>query len=339
MMTIDGMGVFTPVGLNVPQTMGSLRTGLERFSEIEVFGEDGEPVVASSTPLQRDGLLGTERLIAMGGFALAECAEGHEAEPTPILLCAPEPAEAGTTFPFEHVVSGLARHAGVSIDPSLSRLFPMGHAAIGHALHHARELLSSRRARACYVGATDSLLQLDRLALLMKLERIKNSNTSDGFIPGEAAAFLRVTTAARHAGTYALIHGIGFGTERSTRTSGEPLAAVGMTAAFRAALGDARATIQDVDLVATDLSGERYGFQEMALAMTRLKPRRPNPLPTWSLAESVGEVGAAAGPLALAYLAFMARAGGAPGPRLMFAGGSESGARTAIMLGQVHDGL
>jgi 3-oxoacyl-[acyl-carrier-protein] synthase I len=126
--------------------------------------------------------------------------------------------------------------------------------------------------------------------------------------------------------------------EKATRASGEPQQALGLTAAIRAALADARATIQDVALFGTDISGERYGFHELALAYVRLKPRRTGIVPHFHAAESVGEIGAGIGPLTLAYFAFMLRAGGAPGPGLLFTGGSENGGRAAVFIGEATSG-
>jgi len=333
---IDGIGVFTPVGLNVPQTMGSLRTGLERYSELEgILGADGEPVVAAATPVIGDGLLEEEREIVIGASALRECAGDRNREPLPVLFCAPEPADQVTSF--ERVLAGMARESSVAIDHDQSAIFASGHAAIGPALARARELITAGRAQACYVGAVDSLLHRKRLARLISAERIKDGNNSDGLVPGEAATFLRVGRASSQ--SLASVRGIGIAFESATRESGKPANGVGLANAMRGALADARATARDISLLATDLSGERRSFQDLALALTRLRMERATPLPQYSLAESIGEVGAAVGPLSLAYCAFTLRAGGAPGPGVMFVGGSDSGARTAVMLWEVHRGI
>ncbi|HJZ84560.1 MAG TPA: hypothetical protein VKN99_05280 [Polyangia bacterium] len=343
-LAIQSVGAFTPVGLNVGQTMGSLRTRLARFQEVQVYPpQEGEPLVCAPTPILNDVAVGADRLVVMASHALAECARGFEAEPAPLLLCAPEPDE--MTLNAEALLGRIAEHASVRIELEQSRLFAGGHAAVVPALAAADALLASGRVPACYVAGVDSLLDLARLRRLMGEQRIATEDVWDGVIPGEAAACLRISR-RRDARALAWVRGFGMAEEPATRASRKPNSAQGMTRAVRAALADAEVTMQQIALHAYDLSGERYRFYEAAIAHTRLRPRRKDRLAALTVAVSVGEVGAALGPLTLAYAAFMLRMGGVSVPEelgaipagVLYTGGAEGPLRGAVFLSEIGHG-
>jgi len=134
--------------------------------------------------------------------------------------------------------------------------------------------------------------------------------------------------------------------EPATRASNRPNSAQGMTRAMRAALADAQVTMHQVALHAYDLSGERYRFYETAIAHTRLRPKRKDRLAALTVAVSVGEVGAAMGPLTLAYAAFMLRMGGVSVPEelgaipasVLYSGAADGPLRGAVFLSELGHG-
>lgn len=339
LLAIQSIGAFTPVGRNWGQTMGSLRTSLSFAAETPFFTPDGEPLIASSADLALPdpsfrGALEVYRFLVMGAFALAECAQGHSQEPTPLLLCCPEPEQLRADW--QELVRHLAEHALVTLDHRLSAIFPTGRAAIAQALSHADFLLQSGRARACYVGGIDSLLLLQRLEMLIDQDRVRYAGNGQGFIPGEAAAFLRVV-ARPDRETLACVVGVGLSQESATRTMDQPNNGVGLARAMREALSQAGANMKDVGFFAHDASGERFSFKEFALALVRLRPIH---LDRWTAALSVGEVGAAVGPLTVAYLAGMHAGRGATAPYCLYAASSDGPTRGAILVGAppVHGG-
>src|SRR5437016_2856740 len=89
-LSVTGLGTFTPVGINVPQTMGSLLTRLQWFDDLDLLGATGEPVTGARVSLSNVENT-TERYVGMGRFALAECREsgqsaGAPGEPVPLFL-------------------------------------------------------------------------------------------------------------------------------------------------------------------------------------------------------------------------------------------------------------
>jgi 3-oxoacyl-[acyl-carrier-protein] synthase-1 len=341
-LAVDAIGAFSSVGLNVPQTMGSLRTRLALFTELPIFGNDGEPLVGAPAPLQTELASAWERRVAMGAFALAECAQGAAEEPLPLLLCTSEAEDDAT---FGAFLRRLGREARVALEPTLSAQVPGGHAAVGPALQQAHALLASGRSRACYVGAADSLLERGRLERLSQSGRVKHENASDAFIPGEAAAFLRVSLRPSSE-SLAQVTGVGQADEARGFGSGKPSTAQALVTAIKQALAQAGATTEDVAVIGQDVTGERYFFSEWSLATTRLKFRRRHHLPTWTAALSVGDIGAALGPLTLAYFSFLLGGGGLGSLQddgvmrraLLYGACSDEALRSAVILREVGDG-
>lgn len=324
-LAVDSVGAFTSVGTNARQTMSSLRTRLSLPGETHFVGNDGEPIVAMPTPLQLDGVIGPERLLTMALFALEECARGREAEAVPLLLCVPEPTE--LALPWDRLLAALAVHATGRIDERQSQVIPAGRAAIATALRRAQEIVRSGRAPACYVGAVDSLVHGERLERLRVAGRIREEATA-GFTPGEGAIFLRVS-GMTDASALAIISGIGVAYEEATRTSDKTNTGVALARSMKDALTQSGMAMSDVGFFAHDVSGERFGFNELGFAVARMRPKK---MVKWTPTLSVGEIGAAVGPLAIGYLAFLLRSGGAPGPVTMFVTASDGPLRGTVVV-------
>ena len=77
---IEAVGAFTSAGSHVGETMGSFRIGESFFAETEFWGTDGNRVLVGVSDAFREGVMDPERLFAMAGKALTECAQGAPAE-------------------------------------------------------------------------------------------------------------------------------------------------------------------------------------------------------------------------------------------------------------------
>ncbi|WP_218187953.1 PAAR-like domain-containing protein [Desulfosarcina cetonica] len=157
--------------------------------------------------------------------------------------------------------------------------------------------------RYCIVAGTDSYLTAGTLSGLEENQRLLTDSNSDGFIPGEAAAAVRLALKANAPTAPVTITGIGFGSEKATIVSEEPLRADGMVAAIKSALAMAGCDMGALDFRICDLSGEQYGFKEAALALTRLLRVRKEEFDIWHPAECIGETGAAIVPVVLCVAA------------------------------------
>jgi 3-oxoacyl-[acyl-carrier-protein] synthase-1 len=299
---VESLGTFTSVGVNVPQTMISLRLSRACHHDMPIFMA-GKPLVAAPTPIPTDAAAGSVRLQAMGTFALRECARGRQ-HPLPLVLCLPERA----TTDAQRIFEGIVRHADVAVDVPTSRILVGGKAIFASALIEADALLTAGTAPACYVGGVDSLLELERLHALHAASRLKDENNSDGFIPGEAAAFLCLSR-RRSTDALAWLRGVGSGQEATPFGGEQPNTGIGLTAAVKAAVRDGNVHSEEIAFLAHPASGERFFFNELSLATQRLRIDRKAHVMAWAPGVSVGEVGVAGGPLTTAYMAFQARKG------------------------------
>lgn len=345
-LAIHRVGLVTGVGLSAPAACAAMRCGLTGFVETR-FMFDGEWLFGCPAPLA-EPWRGREKLLQMAALAIRECLHDAPRVPVrqvPLLVCLAEEERPGRLAGLDaSFLADLQARLGFAWHPA-SAVIAGGRVGGVQALARARELLAGG-CPLCLVVGTDSLLVGATLTAYHERRRLLTADNSDGFIPGEAAGALlvgpdadleAVPPAGGTAGETAapgrlLVAGIGFGREPAPIESGEPLRAEGLTQAIRAALADGGIGYERLDYRLGDMSGAQYQFKEAALAMSRtLRVRKPA-FDLWHPADSVGEVGAAAAPVALALAEAAARKGFAPGPGALYHCGNDDGARAALAL-------
>ena len=336
-VAVTALGAFTPVGINVAHTMGSLLTKLQWFDDLDLTCGDGEPLTGARVRL-RSVEEGVDRYLAMTQFALGECLREASGQtdgagggpgaraPLPLLLATSE--QRNLPCPAEELLDRVLEAHGDVWDRGRSRVFAGGKAGSIRALAAAEGLLRDREVGACYVGGVDTLLDPVRLYELLDAGRLQEGGGagSDGFIPGEAAVFLRLE--AQRAPTArvtiqgsAVCDGPGW-------APGAALANAGI-----AALAEATRAASALGAITHDGAGNQPSFEELALALTRLPfGGGGTSLLPWAPALSVGETGAAAAWLELAMAAFFLRENVFAGPVLSCLT-SEGTARAAVVLG------
>ena len=299
-MYITSTGMVCPVGRNAAAACAAMRAGIAKFDELPYLDSRIEPIIGAAVPSLDDGLRRYERVAALLSGAVADCL--GETVPdmvaeVPLLVGLAEPGRPGGSAEMaDAVVREMRRQLGLSFHPRLSRAFTLGHTSGFHAVRYARELLQEAHAPACLVCGVDSYINARSLRWLERHGRLKTAENSDGVIPGEAAAAVMIhPRLVRGQGALVEVIGLGFAHEAAGVLSEEPLLAPGLTAAARAALAEARVGMHDIDFRLSDVTGERYGFKEHALALTRLLRRRREDVPLWHCADSIGDTGAAAG--------------------------------------------
>lgn len=326
---IQAAGAVTPVGLGLPQTAGSLRTRVQLFEDLEIVGPDGEPLRGARVRLPEQHR-GVERLVAMAVAALEESVAGKRLDGVPLILCGPEPV----AFPYEpaNLLHDIARQCSAGIDGGRSRMIARGRLGVVEALGGAAALLA-RGSEYVLVGGVDSLTDPERVAQLAREGRLIDAANSDGFVPGEAAVVLLLSSRAEP-GALAYFQGLGAARESAVHGSDEPVTGLGLQQAIVQALGEARVRIQDIAYLMHDFSGEQMPFEELLMAMNRLATGSLE-FPDWGPATCVGETGAAAAFVSLATLAFYHHAGVVQGPSLaVFT--SDAAERGAVVLGQMQ---
>lgn len=345
---ILAVGMVTPVGASAAQTAASVRAGIARLAESYVSDRYGEPLVMGLVDLEQlpplvdvleDREISTrhERLARLGGVALREALASTPHDPVPLLLGLPEPRGEARHPIGSEMIELLATQSGLAFDLSCSAAYPLGRAAGMVALDEALGLLDRGRATAVLVGAVDSYLDMRLLDALDGEGRLRNGELSDGFVPGEAAAFLLLAPAPRgrrHGSVpLARVAGVGRGHEAGHLYSSEPHRGDGLSGALRAALDAAPEAVSTakVGCVYAGLNGESHWGKEWGVAQIRCADRLGDPLRVEHPADCCGDPGAALGPLMLGLAALDLARGRIDGACLVWTA-SDRGERAAVLL-------
>jgi len=311
---IIAVGMVTPVGLEAAPAAAAVRAGITRLNESKVRGKEGEPLVMGLVkeeyllPLapalaKRSSLTAhSRRLLQLAAPALQE-ALGPSPDPAaiPVFLGLREPwpdlpAAAGADF-LKH----LEHQAQKAFAVSRSKVFPQGRASGLVALEQALKLLSSdRNTPFVVVGGVDSYLEPALLARLEAEGRIPSGLITDGFIPGEGAAFLLLARPgqARRLGLASLagVAGVGLGEEKGHRYSTEPYLGEGLAGAFAQLFAQMEAP-SAIRCVYTGLNGESFWAKEWGVAYLRNAKRFAEDVRIEHPVQNFGDPGAALGPL------------------------------------------
>ena len=337
-MYITSTGMVCPVGLNAAAACAAMRAGIANFIELPYHDDQGEPIIGAMVPGLSRELRCAERLIELLSMATSDCLQEQVStalEKIPLLVGLAEPGRLGRNAGLTHRIIGeVEGKLDVQFHPQLSCALPRGHTSGFEALRMARKLLTDPSVPACLVTGVDSYINASSLLWLEQHWRLKTDENSDGVIPGEAAAAILVQRQiAPGTETGVKLTGLGFGNEKATVLSEEPLLGLGLSDAVRSALVDAGIKMHEIDFRLSDVTGESYGFREQMLTLARLmRVLLEERIPLWHYTEFIGDTGAAAGVLQLvaAYRAF--KKGYAPGNRCICYTSAISGERAVAVI-------
>ena len=315
-LQIVGSGLVTSVGLSAAAAAAAIRAGVSNAQLTRFMDWGGEWIAAHVVPIESPDP--RAKLLQMAATAIGECLASVACESstgTALVLCLPEASRPSTGNEVgESAVAELSSMVGTNFSAH-SCTISAGRVGGFVALHRARTLLYEGKADAVLVAGVDSYVNWPTLSHLENRYRLLTSKNSDGFMPGEAAAAVMVTRPVP--GTALRCDGLGFAQESATIEASLPLRADGLVEAIRAAARDADCRPQDFELRITGISGEHYYFKEAALAVSRLIRDSMSEAELWHPADCVGEVGAAAGPLAVIVAATACAKGYATAARIL----------------------
>ncbi len=293
--SIIGFSGCTSLGYTLPATLAAMGAGLSNFCELE--SDEGTPVPAAAL-LEHD-MPSPERLASLANIGLAgveQLLSVVKATHAPLMLCISSDLDNDETSLLR---AELRRNPIVR--PQIA-WYPYGRASAFVAFAQAAALVAEGAHRFIVVGGVDSLCAAPRISSLLDDERVLGPRT-DGTVPGEAAVFALVARSddpaldpATSATLEAVAQHSGRPFQQIERVSGEDLATVFRS--FRE--GGARR----VDRVIAAHSGEGYFGRNFSYAYLREVEVMPEPLELDLIADCVGDVGAAAGPLGLAFAVY-----------------------------------
>lgn len=343
-LSVIGYGMWTAAGHDGPSTVAAMRAGVSGAERANLWDYTVGANLNAFRVHAHQWWEGATFLPDLAFPVIEECraqvpeALGVAPEDVPILLGVAPKDRPDRPPELERILlDGLAERNGRPL-PTGSGTIAGGRVALPHLLGRAAETL--RRLPVAIVVGVESFLRQRIVEHYIERGRLLCGTNSSGFIVGEAAAGLLVAPTGRTRGPELRILGIGAGHERS-RDGGskeQPVRAVGLTEAMRAALKMSQVQFYDIPLVMADLNGEHFKFKELALATMRVdrlppegRSRRPRGhVEHWNVVETIGEVGAALLPAALGWAFEAGRSGYLPG-RVMFSAGEDDGNRVALV--------
>ncbi len=326
---LGSWGAVTALGRTARRTALFLRAGKSHLTEvpfIDVFGERTAMALAPGLPLD---LNGPERLAALAIPALLEALDPwHQCKrqaPIRTALCLPDDADAPR---IKSTIESAIGSRGLQL--VIESVFE-GRAAGAHAIKMASDWLINGDASVVIVGGVDS--QYDGLALarLASDRRLIGPETVEGFIPGEAAAFLVLAAAGATASPTATLEALGIGSEPAPLHSEEATSAVGLTQALSDAVGPLRAARRRTNAWLTDLTHEPYKIREFQIVIARFGDVLGTETALAMPLRELGDVGAATLPLLTALAAESWHAGYAADDTAVCLAGSDGRQRGALL--------
>ncbi|ALN58680.1 hypothetical protein GLE_3334 [Lysobacter enzymogenes] len=340
-MGIAGSGIVCPVGLSWPTAAAAIRCAIDNFAETEFVDGVGEPILGARIPpsagAEEAGDGAEMRLTRAVRGAIAQAASSDAAltpSTTAIFVLLPDPQQR-PGFPQDRL-DRLYRVCLETLDAAphpASRLYAQGACALAPALRDAWERLRTHEVRHVLLIGLDSLLNVVDIQHELRRHRLLVAGNSDGFIPGEAAAAVLLTLMQEDSDTRA-VRVLGTGHQAAERTYADECPPDGraLAAAMQQALQMAGLQAHEIHQRAVDLSGESYFGDESAYAWGRVLRRySPSGFQTLLMASCVGEIGAAHGPLMLAYLHDAHIKGHAAGENSLFQCSGTGAHRAAVV--------
>lgn len=337
-LQIQAAGAVTSVGFNAPATFAAVRAGIDSIAEQNLWDDENQEYLPGAKVHLPQWWEGRGKLADLVAPAIKECLQAAaplSPHDIPIVLgvappCRPfryDGLEDKLIFEVEQKL-GLGHHKS-------SRVLNSGRISAIAGLHYASEVISGRLAPACIIAGVDSFVDQDLVRIYRERRRILTSSNSNGFIPGEAGCAVLVTPSQGLSGELT-VRGLGFGQEKGTIESDEPLTGDGATNALRDALKSAGVEMAQTDYWLTDQNGEHYRVKECTIAQIRLERRYKPPSEPYKILhpiEYVGDIGAAIGAFLMGQALFGAKLGYAPGPLALLHTGEDDGNRAAAVLG------
>jgi 3-oxoacyl-[acyl-carrier-protein] synthase-1 len=235
-----------------------------------------------------------------------------------LALAAPRPGLGANEI--RSLARDILQRLPVTLVRELSGVFDTGADGGIAAIERATQILATDSADLCLVGGVDTYREPDTLRWLAKDRRLKDEATPHGFIPGEGAAFIllstREMTSRLRLATRGRLLGLHRALEPSPWYSGRSTTGRGLTAAIAGAFEGLPPDVR-ADMTYCDANGEPWRADEWAFAYLRTARRHADPLDLRHPADSFGHVGAATVPLLLTTAFIDIARGRARGPRAL----------------------
>lgn len=341
-VVVVGVGARTVLGMTAPSSAAAVRAGVSMFTEHPfLFDADGDAFLVAQTTYLEIDLRGAARLAELAGPAASEALASFAAWTTgrstvPIFLGLPS-ARPGRPQDAPTVVAERVRAevTQAQLRPRTVEIVETGHSAGAMAVQAAWEAVRSGTAEVALAGGVDSYLETETMVWLEENEQVHGAGANSwGFIPGEAAGFVLLSTAraAERLDSSVALELVTTTTTRETKLIKSDAVCIGegLTSLFRSLAKGSDSSVR-MDHLVCDMNGEPYRAEEFGFAVVRAGQLFRSPSEFATPASCWGDVGAASGPLFLALSDASVRRGYAAGPLTMAFTSSESGERCGFV--------
>ncbi len=354
-VVITGIGMMTSVGHNAYQSCASIRADIVRIVDIDYFLIENdwfEEVPITGCPIIgiTDGYLGLGRWTKMASAAIQDLIMNanlseRDLTQTGLFLALPPLERKGVDQRITDML-GLRIGQWNKIEglEQRTRVYPDGHAATAKATKATSDAIQELQAnniKYAIVGGVDSLVEPATLEFFHDKKRLKTEDNTDGFIPGEGAAFVMLEVKeqamTREAEIMAILEAPHTAMESITIWSEDPSEGLGLSEAIRGTLGQLSDKGMNTGLIICDLNGETYRAKEFANTVPRVLNEVKTAWQLWHPAESIGNTGAASFAISTCLGARALQRGYAGTENILIWGSSDDGLRGSLYLRHYAD--
>ncbi len=343
------IGMITAIGETAGMTAAATRAGINGYEVSEYKNWACKPVtmaMVSDTALPEicDELDTNEEMsdqiahmLMMAHAALEEVMASYTGTvPLPLILSGPE-IDKDLEVPFSYTfLDLLVTQSGIALDRKNCRLLGIGRAGVINGIDTAIKYLSLGHDYVL-VGGIDSYQDYDLILKLAEQDRIKAEDSTNGFVPGEAAGFLLLTGKAELAknfdGSVLCLSSPGLSQESGHFTSEASYTGDGLAQAFELALKNHSG--QPISCVYSSMNGENYWAKEYGVAMLRCKKFMDKDVIHEHPADCYGDPGAATGAILIGLAGLSLARNGEEKSCLVYAS-SDSAYRSAVCMSLSH---
>jgi 3-oxoacyl-[acyl-carrier-protein] synthase-1 len=341
-----GVGARTHVGLTALQTTMAVRAEKMVPRESHIVDRSGNPVATCRVHSISDNVQGLDRFVLLATAAMVQAAHpwleaerlrANGGQPLTAIVALPPASRPGFDPKLaDRFLPALAAETQIPLNLQRSSLVLRCRAGGVEAFELAIDRLRSGTEPAVLVGGVDSWFDPDVLEHLERERRLHGPDCENGFLPGEGAAFVLLTTRSRSSSMHRWANIISAAVEREPRPYGseEPCHALGMTMALRRATAPAGTKRRRIPWQLSDVHNERHRVDEWEMARARMFEAFTRDVVHDQPLLRTGDLGAASAALLAVHACVSWYADCAPGDCAIVATHSDGAERGAMLVAQ-----
>ncbi len=303
---IRGIGMVSAVGVSASQSCASIRAGISRtLSMPEIYYciphdpifEDGTELIAAPLsflnsvreaypePAEWLSLIAEKAFLDLLGSSAYHDESDNE---TGLFIALPPKLIENDPYAKDEFIYHFHNRIQKDLFPVEDYSFK-GHTGVFEMIEAASKAMNEGKISSALIGGVESSLFPDWLYDLDREYRIKSRRNLDGYIPGEAAAFIWIEKKSRMPESMPLTFTI------DSQSWDEGIKSPLMPGSFLKNAVSALLNDHDTPVIFCDLNGESKRMEEWGFVRTSLGERLGNPVHLEHPADVLGDVGAATG--------------------------------------------